>query len=256
MGGHVHKDIVPSHHLGEVALMHTRVGALCAVASVAVAILLGQPASAQGYPYTYPTPPSQDQPPAPPPAEPEPKKEKVSAHRGFQGGFNIGVPIWLDVDRNVVRPGADLHFFGGYDIGYAMFGIDLGAMWAPIDLNGAPGVPPGVDTGRGPLTRLYFSPEVRVQVPNPTLLVPYLAVAADFNWWHFRETGYICNYWYCTQANIFRFTPGFTAKLGLGFLIKQGAHIDVGVKYSLSGAGDFFIRREHWVTPYLGFFFR
>ena len=76
------------------------------------------------------------------------------------------------------------------------------------------------------------------------------------NWWHFRETGIICNFWYCTQASVFRFTPGFTAKLGLGFLIKQGAHIDIGAKYSLSGAGNFFTRREHWVTPYVGFFFR
>ena len=226
------------------------------VLGIALGLSMASQAWAQGYPYTYPTPPPQSQPPEAEPAPPEPDKEKVGAHRGFQGGFNIGVPIWLEVDRDVVRPGADLHFFGGYDIGYAMFGIDLGAMWTPIDLSGAPGVPSGFDTGRGPLTRLYFSPEVRVQVPNPTPLVPYLAVAADFNWWHFRETGIVCNFWYCTQANVFRFTPGFTAKLGLAFLVKQGAHIDVGVKYSLSGAGDFFTRREHWFTPYLGFFFR
>ena len=57
-------------------------------------MLVGQSAVAQDY--SYPTPPPQ-QPryttepayaPAPPP------KPKVSAHRGFQGGFNIGVPIF------------------------------------------------------------------------------------------------------------------------------------------------------------------
>jgi hypothetical protein len=208
---------------------------------------------AQGY--SYPTPPPQDQPYGPPPAEPEPTP-KVSAHRGFQGGFNIGVPIFLDVDTNVVRPGADLHFFGGYDMGYVMFGVDLGVMWTPIDGNQIPGLSPGENPGRHPLTRLYVAPEVRAQVPNKSPVLPYAAMTFDINWWHFRETGLGCSFWYCTQVNVFRFTPGFTAKLGIAFRIKQGAHIDLGVKYSYSGAGDFFLRREQWVTPYVGFFFR
>ena len=211
-------------------------------------------ASAQGYDYSYPTPLPQDEPYVPPAPEPEPE-EKVGQNRGFQGGFNIGVPIWFNVDDSIVRPGADLHLFGGYDIGYAMFGINLGAMWTPIDLNGAPGVPAG-SGGRSPLTRLYGAPEVRVQVPNRTPILPYLAMTFDINFWNFRETGIVCNYWYCTQANVFRFTPGFTAKVGIAFRIKRGAHIDLGAKYSYSGAGNFFQRKEQWVTPYLGFFFR
>jgi len=232
--------------------MVTRIG--CSVLSGVIAFAMACQASAQGYDYTYPTPLPQDQPynPPQPPPEPEPK---VKDHRGFQGGFNIGVPLWLNVDKNIVRPGADLHFFGGYDIGYAMFGIDLGAMWTPIDLNGAQGVPPGTG-GRSPLTRLYFAPEVRVQLPNPSPILPYLAMTFDVNWWHFKETGIACNFWYCTQVSVFRFTPGFTAKLGIAFRIKRGAHIDLGAKYSYSGAGQFFTRAEQWVTPYLGFFFR
>lgn len=204
--------------------------------------------------YSYPTPPPQNAPYSPPPAEPAPPP--VKAHRGPQGGFNIGVPIWLDVDTNVVRPGADLHFFGGYDIGYAMFGIDLGAMWTPIRLNRIPNLPPGSSVDRSPLTRLYVAPEVRVQVPNKSPLVPYLAATFDINWWRFRETTLACGYWYCSQVKVFRFTPGFTAKLGIAFHIKQGAHIDLGMKYSLSGPGDFFVRREQWLTPYLGFLIR
>ncbi len=225
------------------------------VLSAVFALVLAHEAAAQGYDYTYPTPLPQDEPYNPQPAQPEPEKEKVRNHRGWQGGFNIGVPLWLNVDKDVVRPGADLHLFGGYDVGYGMFGVNLGAMWTPIDLNNAPGVPPGMG-GRNPLTRLYIAPEVRVQVPNPTPIVPYLAMTFDSNWWHFRETGVVCNFWYCTQASVFRFTPGFTAKFGVAFRIKQGAHIDVGAKYSYSGAGDFFNRREMWLTPYLGFFFR
>ena len=233
--------------------MRHKVSILICAFSVALVSLGAYDAAAQGY--TYPTPPPQDQPYGAPPPAPEPP-EKVSAHRGFQGGFNIGVPIWLDVDKDVVRPGADLHFFGGYDMGYAMFGVNLGVMWTPIDGNQIPGLSPGESPGRNPLTRLYVAPEVRVQVPNKSPILPYAAMTFDINWWQFRETAIGCNFWYCTQVNIFRFTPGFTAKLGIAFRVKQGAHIDLGVKYSLSGPGDFFLRREQWFTPYLGFFFR
>jgi len=224
--------------------------------SVAAAIHPGSTGRAVAQQYTYPTPLPQDQPWEPQAAEPTPEPEKVSSHRGFQGGFNIGAPVFLDVDRDVVRPGADLHFFGGYDMGYGLFGIDLGAMFTPIDLGDVPGVMPGSDPGRSPTTRLYFAPEVRVQVPNESPLLPYVAMTFDANWWHFRETEVACNFWYCAQVNVFRFTPGFTAKVGLAFRIKQGAHIDVGAKYSFSGTGSFFRDRQQWVTGYLGFFIR
>jgi hypothetical protein len=203
--------------------------------------------------YSYPTPPPQNPPYAPEPAPPSPK---VSAHRGLQGGFNIGVPIWLDVDTDVVRPGADLHFFGGYDIGYAMFGLNLGGMWTPIDLNNVQGPPVGENPGRSPATRLYVAPEARVQIPNRSPLVPYLAATFDINWWYFRETEILCGFWYCSQVAVFRFTPGFTAKAGFAFRLKEGVHLDVGAKYSLSGPGSFFERREQWVTPYLGILVR
>jgi hypothetical protein len=47
-----------------------------------------------------------------------------------------------------------------------------------------------------------------------------------------------------------------TAKLGMGFRVSSGTHIDVGVKYSLSGPGNQFMRRQQWVTPYVGILFR
>jgi hypothetical protein len=234
--------------------MSSKLTSVPAAALVVISVLTAHQAAGQGY-YTYPTPPPQNQPYEPSPTEPQPT-EKVSAHRGFQGGFNIGVPIWLDVDTDVVRPGADLHFFGGYDMGYVMFGANLGAMWTPIDATQIAELPSGTNPGRSPVTRLYIAPEVRVQAPNKSPILPYVAMTFDINWWHFRETGLACNFWYCAQVNVFRFTPGFTAKAGIGFRIKQGVHIDVGVRYSLSGAGDFFLRREQWVSPYLGFFFR
>ena len=114
--------------------------------------------------------------------------EQRAMHRGYEGSFTLGVPVWLDVDSNVVRPGADLNFFGGFDIGYAVFGLALGAMWTPMNLYNIPGVPPNSGYDRSPMTRLYFAPEVRVQVPNNTPILPYLGITFDANWWRVKET--------------------------------------------------------------------
>lgn len=212
--------------------------------------LVAANAEAQDYAYPRLPPPSESYETSPmPPAES--KREPERKHRGLQGGLNIGVPLFLNVDKNVVRPGADIHGFGGYDMGYAMFGLDLGAMWSPIDLRKVSStLDPTLE--RSPVTRLYFAPEVRVQVPNRSRLLPYVGITFDANWWQFRETQLACNFWYCTQVKVFRFTPGFTAKGGVAFRIGESLHIDVGVKYSLSGPGNFFLRREQWITPYIG----
>lgn len=222
--------------------------ALCTLLGV---LLAGSGAVAQEY--HYPTPPPQDQPYSTAPAQTPAPKPKVSAHRGFQGGFNLGVPIFLDVDSEVVRPGADLHAYGGYDMGYFMFGLDLGAMWTPIDLNK---VFIGANGGRSPVTRLYFAPEVRVQVPNKSPILPYLAATFDVNWWRFKETEVVCNIWYCADVKVFTFTPGFTGKFGVAFRAGSGVLIDLGIKYSLSGAADFFNEKQQWVTPYVGILMR
>jgi hypothetical protein len=177
-------------------------------------------------------------------------------HRGYQGAFNLGVPIWLNVDKDVVRPGADLNFFGGFDIGYAVFGLALGAMWTPINFYNIPGAPAGANYGRSPMTRLYFAPEVRVQVPNNTPILPYIGITFDANWWRSKQSELVCGAFYCARVAIFRFSPGMTAKLGMGFRVSSGTHIDVGVKYSLSGPGNQFMQRQQWVTPYVGILFR
>ena len=175
---------------------------------------------------------------------------------GYIGAFSLGVPVWLNADRNVVRPGADLTAFGGVDIGYAAFGLSAGAMWTPLNIYNIPGVPPNSGYERTPMTRLYFAPEVRVQVPNKSPIMPYIGVTFDANWWRVKETEIVCGVYYCTRRAIFRFTPGMTAKLGVAFQVSNGSYIDLGVKYSLSGSGNFFYQREQWLTPYVGMLFR
>ena len=230
--------------------MNTR---FCLVGGVLALLLSTSVASAQG---AWSAEPSQTSPYSSHPVEqypPPSSAEQRATHRGYQGSFNLGVPIWLDADRDVVRPGADLYGFGGLDIGYTVFGLSLGAMWTPINFYNIPGLS---GTSRSPMTRLYFSPEFRVQVPNNSPILPYIGITFDANWWRVKETEIVCGVYYCTRRAVFRFTPGMTAKLGLAFKVSSGSYLDIGIKYSLSGSGNFFFRREQWLTPYFGILFR
>lgn len=170
---------------------------------------------------------------------------------GFTWSLGIGVPIVLDVPRDVVRPGANLFFFAGADFGFFVIGGDFGLQWNPIDLNNANIV--GV-TGRQPLTRFYLSvPEVRFQVPDLGVVLPYASFAFDINFWNFAETQVQCGYWYCANVSVYRFTPGFTGKAGVGIQVRDsGVYIDLGFQYSFTGKGNFFEETGWWLSPYAG----
>jgi opacity protein-like surface antigen len=188
---------------------------------------------------------------------PAPSSETQPAtQRGYQGSFSLGVPVFLKADKNVVRPGADLNAFGGYEIGYVAFGLGVGAMWTPINYYNIPGAPPNSGYGRSPQTRLYLAPELRVQVPNNSPILPYIGITFDANWWRTRSTDIVCGWYYCTAVSVFLFSPGMTAKFGVAFSVSPGTAIDIGVKYSLSGPGSFFLGRQQWITPYIGMLFR
>ena len=223
------------------------------ILSVLTLLGIGSSASAQGA-WSAPPPPSSAYPsrPVEPYDPPSPAKQQAM-HRGYQGAFHIAIPLFLDVDRDIVRPGADLNIFGAYDMGYVAFGLGAGVMWNPIDLDAVPGVSA---VGRQPMTRLYLAPEFRVQVPNISPIMPYLGITFDANWWRVNQTEIVCGAFYCTGVAVFRFTPGMTVKLGLAFRVLQGTYLDFGVKYSLSGPGSFFEGREQWVSPYFGMLFR
>lgn len=192
---------------------------------------------------------------APQPEDPPPTSElpeKTLVKRKFQWSMNLGVPLWLNVPKDVVRPGADLSWVGGVDIGYLVFGAGVGVMWTPIDLRNFTDENGNSGGDQSPTTRLYFFPEMRVQVPNKSLVLPYLTGAFDVNWWHFKEVGLTCGFWFCGTSRVFRFSPGFTGKVGLAFEIKRGVMVDLGMKYSLTGPGSFFEERRWWLTPYVG----
>ncbi|MEM7436661.1 MAG: hypothetical protein AAF436_16010, partial [Myxococcota bacterium] len=183
-------------------------------------------------------------------AEQPPEKSKV----GFSWGLQVGVPIFLDVDRDIVKAGGDVSFFAGADFGYFIIGGTGGVGWNRINLNNQPDVTFG---GKSPLTRVFLSvPEFRVQIPNLAIVLPYVSASFDMNFWNFRQTEITCTSFYCTDTSVYRFTPGFTARAGVGLEVAPSIYIDVGFRCSYSGEGNFFNQSRQWITPYFGVLIR
>lgn len=174
----------------------------------------------------------------------------------FQGGVDLGVPIFLNVDRDVVKPGASVEVWGGFDIGWVVFDFALGLMGNTIKTNSIPDI---MDDGVGnqPLLRWHFSPGVRFQVPTIDAVLPYLTSSFDANLWLFEgPAASTCGWYYCQGEGRFQFAPGFTGKVGLGIRLKGPWFFDVGMKYAMSGKGNFFNATEWWLEPFIGFLFR
>ena len=173
----------------------------------------------------------------------------------FQGGAAVGVPIFLDVDRDIVRPGASISGWGGFDIGWIVFDVGLGLMFNVVSTDDIIEAV-GMNLGDQPLIRWHFSPGIRLQIPTFDAVLPYVAAAFDANLWQFEALGVNCGWYYCRSDSQFRFAPGVTAKAGVGIHIKGPWYIDVGMKYGFTAPGNFFERSQQWVEPFVGVLFR
>ena len=172
----------------------------------------------------------------------------------FQGGAEVGVPVFLNVDRSIVRPGGSLAGWAGFDIGWFVFEFGLGWQWTRIQTDNIPDVV--LSSGFEPLIRLHFSPGVRLQVPTIDAVLPYVTGAFDANVWSFAALGSGCGWYYCRDDGLAQFAPGFTGKAGVGIHLKGGVYLDVGFQYSMSGKGNFFERVQWWMEPFVGFIYR
>lgn len=166
----------------------------------------------------------------------------------------MGVPIFFNVDRAIVKPGASFTGWAGFDIGWFVVDFAFGLQWHPIDTNQIPDIVR--PTGREPLVRLSFSPGVRLQVPTIDAVLPYITGAFDANFWSFEAFGSGCGWYYCRDDSRGQFAPGFSGKGGLGIHLKRGIYLDLGFQYSMSGKGSFFNRVQWWAEPYVGFIYR
>jgi len=199
--------------------------------------------------------------PAPPPVE-APKPSLLSRiHLAGFGSFAVGVPIVLDVDRNLIRPGANLQMRGGLDLGYVAFFAHGGWRAIPVDFERSAenGHPEYAGEGRDPLQDINFGFGLQGQIPNRSRVMPYLAASVDLNFWHFREATVGCGgyyYWYCTTYNVYEFAPGLSGRLGAAVEITQGVYFDLALGMSMSTEGDFFKRNEYWIEPFAGIGYR
>jgi hypothetical protein len=176
-------------------------------------------------------------------------------------GFDVGVPLMFDVDRELVRPGGNLHLQGGVNFDYVGAFVHGGWRFIPVDFDRAldAGRDTGGNTGRDPLKNPYFGFGFRGQVPNQSRFLPYASVSFDFNFWNFRQTGVACGgvyYWWCSSYDVYHFTPGFSGRVGTAIHLGRGVDLDLGLGVSMSFAGDFFENNKAWAEPYLGILHR
>lgn len=180
-----------------------------------------------------------------------------STQRRMFGGFDLGVPVIVDVDRDLVRPGVNLHGQGGLDLGYVAFFVHGGWRWIPIDYDRAAkaGQTQYAGGGREPLSNPYFGLGVRGQIPNRSRLLPYASASFDFNFWNLDETDIQCTgyyYWWCSEYDVYRFSPGFSGRVGTAIEIRDSFYLDLGMGVSMTFEGNFFESNQAWLEPFIG----
>ena len=172
------------------------------------------------------------------------RRKRPAAILAIEGG----VPIFVgeDIDRDVVRPGGGFTFTTGIDFGYFVPQLDVGYLAFPIDPAGFP---------REPLQRVHLGLGGRFQVPNPSVVMPYLDASFAFQWWKF-DTFTRCELIACSTGDGFRFAPGLSFRVGTTISFAPSAALDIGLGYGLSFEGDdVFTQTRHWLEPGIGFRF-
>jgi hypothetical protein len=189
-------------------------------------------------------------------SEPDPLAEAYEPRPRYSmfGAVDLGVPIVLDTE-DIVRPGVNLHAQGGMEFNYIAGFVHGGFRWIPIDFDKASSQANYDGSGRSPLKNGYFGLGVRFQVPNRSRVLPYLSGSFDFNFWNFHEEEVVCTgyyYWWCTESDKYRFTPGFSGRAGVAVRASGSFFVDLGLGASMSFQGDFFDKNQVWLEPFIG----
>jgi hypothetical protein len=166
-------------------------------------------------------------------------------------GLDVGVMIWNGVDRDIVRPGGTVDVRFGWDYKWWVPMFALGFRGNGVNLYNIPGVSAAV--GRETLTNIFFSAGMRFVTPNRTRVAPFLDGWFDFNWWHLNQTQIICDPWYCTGYNQYRFTPGFHGRVGMQIRVAPRAELEIGFGAGYTFQGQFFPSNRSWLEPSVGF---
>ena len=174
-------------------------------------------------------------------------KDPTQHRRGPVGSLYVGVPLMNKVNREVVRPGGSIDFRGGIDLGYFVPEFEMGFMGMPFK---ARKIDSSYDNGT--LKQFYFGFGGRLQIPNNTPVLPYVAGAFDFQFWNLYDTYVGCSYWYCYEQNEYSFTPGFTGRAGLAIRFNAHIALDLNLRVGMSFRGAVFDESRSWLQPSLG----
>ena len=172
-------------------------------------------------------------------------------YRGPAGilGLQGGVPIFVgsDVDKDVGRVGGSILAFGGVDFGFGAIELGFGYQGVPTEPTPFSSV-----TSQ----RLVLDIGGRVQVPNRSVVMPFLGFGFAAQWWKYDLLGGGCASVFCSTGGSFRFAPGFNVRAGISILLGGLAAIEIGARYNISfqanGVSDGNIQ---FVEPTLGFRF-
>ncbi|MBW1760863.1 MAG: hypothetical protein JRJ64_05075 [Deltaproteobacteria bacterium] len=174
-----------------------------------------------------------------------------SGYPHIEVGFDVGVMLWNGVDRDIVRPGGTVDARIGWNYKWWVPMLALGFRGNGLNLQNVSGAPVG--THRETLTNIFFALGMRFVTPNRTRVAPFLDGWFDFNWWNLNETQVVCNVWYCTGVNQYRFTPGFHGRIGMQIRVAPQADLEIGFGAGYSFQGQFFLRNRSWLEPSVGF---
>ena len=178
------------------------------------------------------------------------KHRQDRTYRGPAGilGFQGGVPIFVgsDVDRDIGRVGGSILGFGGVDFGFGAIELGFGYMGVPTEPAGFTGVT---------AQRLALDVGGRVQVPNRSVVVPFLGFGFAAQWWKY-DLPVGCAGVFCSTGGSFRFAPGFNVRAGMSILLGGLAAIELGVRYNISfEANGVSNGNLQFIEPTLGFRF-
>lgn len=178
-------------------------------------------------------------------------QDEASHYPHLNFGMDLGVMLWNDFDSDIVRPGTAFDFRIAWDTKYVEPMFELGFRISGVEVREIPGAPSSADRER--LKNIFVGLGARIKVPNRSVVTPFFDGLFDLNWWNFVETQLVCNYWYCTAVDSFRFAPGFHGRLGLLFRVTPQTYIEAGCGLGMSFKGDFFDDSRSWLEPFAGF---
>lgn len=169
-------------------------------------------------------------------------------HR-VEGGFGLGVPVWLTPKDGAVEPGVAMFGRLGFVAGPLV--PELTVAW---QMNGVDEGVAGTADATVEAFRLGFG--VRARFENRSPVTPFVSGALDLNWWHISgDDRTECGLAYCREVRNYDFGPGVNLAAGVAFEVADHLALDLGLRVASTFATGVFDQTELWGTPFLGLTF-